>query len=84
MTLLRWVFVVCNVSLDKNSLNLIHSEVINDHEKVNAEVSNYRDIPAVSNVTQQQVLDNYYQVKMDIKRLIGEEVGRLKAEKGDK
>ncbi|MBL7737720.1 MAG: hypothetical protein JNK14_00750 [Chitinophagaceae bacterium] len=51
---------------------------------MNAEVSNYRDIPAVSNVTQQQVLDNYYQVKMDIKRLIGEEVGRLKAEKGDK
>ena len=81
MTLLRWVFVVCNVSLDKNSLNLIHSEVINDHEKLNAEVSSYRDIPAVSNVTQQQVLDNYYQVKMDIKRLIGEEVGRLKAEK---
>jgi hypothetical protein len=27
------------------------------------------------------VLDNYYQVKMDIKRLIGEEVGRLKREK---
>ena len=42
---------------------------------------NYKDIPVVSKVTQQQVLDNYYQVKMDIKRLIGEEVGRLKAEK---
>ena len=45
------------------------------------EVSRYKEIPAVSSVTQQQVLDNYYQVKMDIKRLIGEEVGRLKAEK---
>jgi hypothetical protein len=41
----------------------------------------YRDITELSNVTQQQVLDNYYQVKMDIKRLIGDEVERLKAEK---
>lgn len=62
---------------------MFHSEIINDHDKLNAEVSSYRDIPAVSNVTQQQVLDNYYQVKMDIKRLIGEEVGRLKAEKAE-
>ena len=39
----------------------------------------YKDIPVVSNVSQQQVLDNYYQVKMEVKRLIGEEVARLKA-----
>lgn len=58
---------------------MFHSEIINDHEKLNQEVGNYKDLPVVSNVTQQQVLDNYYQVKMDIKRLIGEEVGRLKA-----
>ncbi len=43
-------------------------------------VMRYKDIPVVSNVTQQQVMDNYYQVKMEVKRLIGEEVGRLKAE----
>ena len=58
-----------------------HAEIINDTDKLNEEVSHYKEIPVVSNVTQQQVLDNYYQVKMDIKRLIGEEVGRLKAEK---
>jgi hypothetical protein len=58
---------------------MFHSEIINDHEKLNAEVVAYRDIPKVSNVTQQQVLDNYYQVKMDVKRLIEVEVGRLKA-----
>jgi hypothetical protein len=30
---------------------------------------------------QQQVMDNYYQVKMEVKRLIGKEVERLKKEK---
>ena len=73
--------MVADDPLEKIKLKMFHSEIINDHDKLNAEVSNYRDIPAFSNVTQQQVLDNYYQVKMDIKRLIGEEVERLKAEK---
>jgi hypothetical protein len=77
----EFVGMVADDPLEKIKLKMFHSEIINDHEKLNAEVSNYRDIPAVSNVTQKQVLDNYYQVKMDIKRLIGEEVGRLKAEK---
>jgi DNA-binding transcriptional regulator YbjK len=75
----EFVGMVADDPLEKIKLKMFHSEIINDHEKLNAEVTNYRDIPAVSNVTQQQVLDNYYQVKMDIKRLIGEEVGRLKA-----
>lgn len=77
----EFVGMVADDPLEKIKLKMFHSEIINDHDKLNAEVSNYREIPAVSNVTQQQVLDNYYQVKMDIKRLIGEEVGRLKAEK---
>lgn len=77
----EFVGMVADDPLEKIKLKMFHSEIINDHEKLNAEVKNYSDIPAVSNVTQQQVLDNYYQVKMDIKKLIWEEVGRLKAEK---
>ena len=64
---------------EKIKLKMFHAEIINDADKLNEEVNNYRDIPAVSNVTQQQVLDNYYQVKMEVKRLIGEEVERLKS-----
>lgn len=64
---------------EKIKLKMFHSEIINDAKKLNEEVSRYNKIPVVSNVTQQQVLDNYYQVKMEVKRLIGEEVERLKA-----
>ena len=77
----EFVGMVADDPLEKIKLKMFHSEIINDHEKLNGEVSRYKDIPVVSDVTQQQVLDNYYQVKMDIKRLIGEEVGRLKKEK---
>ena len=59
---------------------MFHAEMINDADKLNEEVSRYQDIPVVSNVTHQQALDNYYQVKMEVKRLIEEEVERLKAE----
>ncbi len=80
----EFVGMVADDPLEKIKLKMFHSEIINDHEKLNEEVSRYKEIPVVSNVTQQQVLDNYYQVKMDIKKLIGEEVERLKGEKGDK
>ena len=58
---------------------MFHAEIINDAKKLNEEISRYKEIPTVSNVTQEQVMDNYYQVKMEVKRLIGEEVERLKA-----
>jgi hypothetical protein len=57
---------------------MFHAEIINDADKLNEEMRGYKDIPVVSNVSQQQVLDIYYQVEMEVKRLIGEEVIKLK------
>jgi DNA-binding transcriptional regulator YbjK len=65
---------------EKIKLKMFHAEIINDADKLNKEVSQYKEIPVVSNVTRQQVLDNYYQVKMEVKKLITQEVERLKAE----
>ncbi len=77
----EFVGMVADDPHEKIKLKMFNAEIINDADKLNDEVSRYKDIPAVSNVTQQQVMDNYYQVKMEIKKLIGEEVERLKAEK---
>ena len=74
----EFVGLVADNPDEKIKLKMFHAEIINDADKLNQEGSQYKDIPVVCNVTQQQVLDNYYQVKMDIKRLIGEEVERLK------
>ena len=75
----EFVGLVADNPEEKIKLKMFHAEIINDADKLNEEVSRYKDIPVVSNVTQQQVLDNYYQVKMEVKRLIGEEVERLKS-----
>lgn len=77
----EFVGMVADDPHEKIKLKMFHAEIINDAEKLNAEVAAYEDIPVVSAVTQQQVMDNFYQVKMEVKRLIGQEVERLKAEK---
>src|SRR5665213_3893358 len=77
----EFVGLVADNPDEKIKLKMFNAEIINDADKLNDEVSRYKEIPVVSNVTQQQVLDNYYQVKMEVKRLIGEEVERLKEEK---
>ncbi|HET7117975.1 MAG TPA: conjugal transfer protein MobC [Hanamia sp.] len=77
----EFVGLVADNPDEKIKLKMFHAEIINDADKLNEEVSHYKEIPDVSNVIQQQVMDNYYQVKMEVKRLIGEEVERLKAEK---
>lgn len=74
----EFVGMVADDPHEKIKLKMFNAEIINDADKLNEEVKRYKDIPVVSNVTHQQVLDNYYQVKMEVKRLIGEEVGRLK------
>ncbi len=77
----EFVGMVADDPHEKIKLKMFHAEIINDADKLNAEVAAYKNIPIVSNVTQQQVMDNFYQVKMEVKRLIGDEVVRLKAEK---
>jgi len=74
----EFVGLVADNPDEKIKLKMFHAEIINDADKLNEEVSNYKEIPVASNVTQQQVVDNYYQVKMEVKRLIGEEVKNLK------
>lgn len=76
----EFVGLVADNPDEKIKLKMFHAEIVNDAGKLNDEVSKFKNIPVVSHVTQQQVLDNYYQVKMDIKRLVGEEVERLKTD----
>ncbi len=65
---------------EKIKSKMFHAEIINDTDKLNEEAKHFKEIPRVGNVTQQQVIDNYHQVKLEVKRLIAEEVGRLKTQ----
>ncbi len=77
----EFVGMIADDPHEKIKLKMFHCEVINNADKLNEEVKRYKEIPAVSNVTQQQIMDNYFQVKLDIKKIIAKEVERLKAER---
>ena len=77
----EFVGMVADDPHEKIKLKMFHAEIINDVEKLSNETKNFKEIPAISDVTHEQVMENYHQVKLDIKRIIKEEVGRLLAEK---
>lgn len=74
----EFVGMVADDPHEKIKLKMFHCEIQNETEKLNAELKNFKSIPKVSDVTPQQVTDNYFQVKLDIRALIEQEVFRLK------
>jgi hypothetical protein len=77
----EFVGMVADDPQEKISLKMFHSEIVNETEKINKEMKAFRSIPKISDVTQQQVMDNFFQVKWDVRSLITKEVDRLVAEK---
>ncbi|GAC1387135.1 MAG: conjugal transfer protein MobC [Ginsengibacter sp.] len=77
----EFVGMVADDPHEKIKLKMFHAEIMNDAEKLSNEAKNFEEIPVISDVTQEQVMDNYHQVKLDIKRIIKEEVSKLVAEK---
>jgi type IV secretory pathway TraG/TraD family ATPase VirD4 len=77
----EFVGMVADDPHEKIKLKMFHASIINDTDKLNEEAKSFKDIPAVSNVTPEQVMENYHQVKVDVKRVIEGVVGRLKNKK---
>jgi hypothetical protein len=76
----EFVGIVADDPHEKIRLKAFHAEIVIGRGELNREVAKYRSIPAVSAVSHEQVTDNYYQVKLDVKQLIEREGSKLKAE----
>ncbi len=57
---------------------MFHSEIVNDIAKLNLEINSFKDIPVLSNVTSEQVIENYHHVKLDVKLIIQKEISKIK------
>jgi hypothetical protein len=73
----EFVGMVADDPHEKIKLKMFHAEIVNDTARLNEEIKSFKPIPIVSEVSQQQVMDNYFQVKLDIKQMIEEEVNIL-------
>ena len=50
--------------LEKKRLKASHAKIFNDTQILKKEIPQYLSISAIPEVNQQQVTDNYYQVKL--------------------
>lgn len=62
-------------------LKMFHANIINDNVKLRREEVGNFAIPPSKQVTLQQIQDNFYQIKTDVKILLQKEVELLKAER---
>ena len=73
----EFVGMVADDPTNKIKLKVFHSEIVNDATKLTKEANKFLPIPVVSEVSLQQVKDNYYQIKLDIKNLLKKEIENI-------
>jgi hypothetical protein len=78
----KFVGMVADNPDEKIKLKMFHSEIIKTGDKLNEEAKKFSEIPHIKLVSAQEVQDNYYQVKLEVKQLIEKEVSRLKQKAG--
>jgi len=77
----KFVGMVADNPDEKIKLKMFHCAVIQDTEKINAEMKKFKPIPQVYDISPQEVQDNFYQIKLDIRNLVKTEIDRLLEEK---
>jgi YWFCY protein/Type IV secretory system Conjugative DNA transfer len=61
----------------KIKLKAFHCEILNDYPSLKNEQDHYKQPPILSDITQQMLIDNYFQVKKDVTELINAEIDIL-------
>ncbi len=66
----EFVGMVADDPDQKIALKVFHAEILNDHDALKREEAGYKPIPAVRNVSQQEIQQNYLRIKEDIRYII--------------
>ena len=77
----EFVGMIADDPTQKIKLKMFHAEIQNNHDQLSYEASKFCEIPDNRTITTQDISDNYFQVKLDIKNLIAIEVDQLKKAK---
>lgn len=70
----EFVGMVADDPYQKIKLKSFHCEIINDKEKLQSETNSFSELPVIEKISHKMVLDNYYQIKTDIQKLIETEI----------
>ncbi|HVZ55473.1 MAG TPA: conjugal transfer protein MobC [Chitinophagaceae bacterium] len=73
----EFVGLVADDPDNRIALKRFHAEILQDRAQLDREERGYVRIPAVRELSEQEVLENYLQVKLDVARIIEREAGRV-------
>jgi len=73
----EFVGMVADNPDQKIELKTFCAEIINDHDALAQEQASYKSLPMISNVSQNEILDNYLQIKKDIQIILQSEIERM-------
>lgn len=77
----EFVGMVADDPHEKIKLKMFHSQILQDTSSINSEMKTFKPIPTLVKVSRQEVMDNFFQVKYDVKQIIDKEINRLLLEK---
>ncbi|MBK0378551.1 conjugal transfer protein MobC [Mucilaginibacter segetis] len=66
----EFVGLVADDPAERISLKVFHNEIQNDHAAIQQEEMAYQAIPPVREIDQDMILENYQQIKQDIKNIV--------------
>lgn len=73
----QFVGVVGDNPDEKISLKMFHSEIVNDSLAMNREMADFKPIPQVYDISEQEIMDNYFQIKYDVRSILDKELTKL-------
>ena len=62
----------------KIALKIFHNAIQNDPASLNGQSKNSRPVPFIRKVSEQEIQDNYMQVKLDVTNIVTNEMDKLR------
>jgi hypothetical protein len=75
----QFVGIVSDNPDQKIDLKVFNAEIVNDHDAIKMEESQFKEIPDVRNIDSKTIQHNYLKIKKDIQDLISTEISRMAA-----
>lgn len=73
----EFVGMVADDPEERIKLKMFHSTFSQDSDAINQELANHFEIPITHRVTQQTILDNFYQIKFEVSGFVEDEINKL-------
>ncbi len=75
----EFVGIVADNPEERIKLKVFHSEIQNDHTAIGNEEKQYKPIPVISTVTEEDIHESYKRIKQDIEDLFTSELRKIEA-----